>query len=220
MTNLKCKFIAFTLGFILLGSLDLIASTRTRPESPTMTVGQPNLIKDTIQHVGDLFGGGVIFLVDKTGHHGLICSMSDIKKHLPIEIRQQIQKTSSETNNQAARKDLQLKIISEDNSQNAKIACESYTNSNYGTGIFSDWYLPTIDNLELLYKVKDVINKALGDYNQKAIDLLTKMYWSDSKSFDDLFGYQDWAFDFENGNRATSRRPPPSLFGIRAIRSF
>jgi hypothetical protein len=220
MTNLKYKSIALTLGLISLVSYDLIASIWTHSKSSTMIVGQSNFIKDTIHHVGDLFGGGVVFLVDKTGHHGLICSMSDIKKYQPIEIREQITKIYSQTNNQAARKDLELKIISEDNTQNAKIACDGYTNSNYGTGIFSDWFLPTLDSLDLLYQVKDEINKTLGGCDQKAVDPLAKTYWSDTKFFDERFGYQDWAFDFRNGNRASSRRPPPNMFGIRAIRSF
>lgn len=220
MLKLKFKSIALTLGFISLGSFYLIASTWTHTESSTMIVGQTTFIKDTILHVGDLFGGGVVFLVDKTGHHGLICSMSDIKKYIPSEIREQISKTYSQTNSQTARKDLEIKIISEDNSENAKKACESYTNSNFGTGIYSDWYLPSIDTLELLYKLKDVINKVLEACDQKAVDLLAKTYWSDSKFFDELFGNQDWAFDFRNGNRSTSRRPPSDIFGIRAIRSF
>jgi hypothetical protein len=220
VANLKCKFIILTLELISPGSHNLIASTLIRTESISIIAGQSTLIQGTIYHVGDLFGGGIIFFVDKSGNHGLICSMSDINKHLPVEIREQISMASGENNNQAARKEMELKMIAEDNSQNAKIACEGYTNSNYGTGIFSDWYLPTIDNLELLYKVKDVINKLLGGCDQKTADLLTKTYWSDSKFYDELFGYQDWAFDFTNGSRASSRRPPPNLFGIRAIRSF
>jgi hypothetical protein len=111
-------------------------------------------------------------------------------------------------------------MISEDNSQNAKIACDGYTNSNYGTGIFSDWFLPTIDNLELLYKVKDVINKVLGDCDQKVVDPLAKTYWSDSKYYNELWGYQNWALDIRNGIRSSSRLPPSNFFGIRAIRSF
>jgi hypothetical protein len=48
--------------------------------------------------VGELFGGGVVFSVDESKQHGLICSMSDIRdpvssqldlKQDPIPIKSQ-----------------------------------------------------------------------------------------------------------------------------------
>lgn len=188
--------------------------------SSDIDVKQLCLNLDTIHHVGDFFEGGIIFYVDESGYHGLICSLSNISKYLPVSIKEQIKKAFNKKNNQE-RRELEFKIISEDNAQNAKKACESYINIDYGTGIFNDWYLPSIDNLNLLFKNKDVINNVLKDIDQKTVDLLSKTYWSDTKLFDELFGYyQDWALDFRSGSRVTTKLPPPDIYGIRAIRTF
>jgi acyl-CoA hydrolase len=51
----------------------------------TTNFSHPNIERDVVSdndsnrhYIGELFGGGVVFWVDTTGQHGLICSMTDI----------------------------------------------------------------------------------------------------------------------------------------------
>lgn len=207
MKRIKCLV---TIFLLIKSTTNLLGFSDPNHPSASLNV----LHQDTIKHfVGEFYGGGIVFHVDNSGRHGMICSLSDIRIYkqpqLPREKMTNSKDVPSYKNNDA---DIQ--------GTDAIRCCDGYTNSNYGTGIFSDWYLPTIDDLEILYKVKDIINKALESYDKNTTDPLTKMYWSNSKFYDELFGYEYWAFDFKNGNRATSRRPPPGITGIRAVRAF
>lgn len=220
MTNFKCKSIAFTLGLISFGTYDLIASTWTHSESSTVIVVEPTLINDAIHHVGDLYGGGVIFFVDKTGQHGLICSMSEIRDPKSLELfRRQDPRPLT------GRKDSAFiinQVFAVDNPDHAKELCDYYSNSNYGTGVFSDWHLPTLDELKTMYKVKDELNKVLENYNKALIDPLAKCYWSSTIANSEDLG-DNWQFDFSEGSPVLwvkTNRSIPGRYYVRAIRAF
>ncbi len=81
--------------------------------------------------------------------------------------------------------------------------CNDYTNADTGTGVYSDWYLPSKDELNKLYLNKTVIGGFAGDF-----------YWSSSE-----YGSSGaWYQDFNNGKQ--------NLYGkngnlwVRAVRAF
>lgn len=214
MIHFKFNSIAIFLALFSLETYNLIGATWTHSESATVIVEQSNLIKDTIHHVGDLFGGGVIFFVDKTGQHGLICSISDIRDSKSIN-----QFSKQDPTKLKGRKDSAVlinQVFAVSKPERAEELCNNYTNSNYGTGVFSDWYLPTIDQLEIMFKVKEAINKALENFNNDIIDPLNKIYWSASKTYNESMG-SNWIFDFNNAARGTTNLP---LVFIRAVRAY
>ncbi|MCX6328187.1 MAG: hypothetical protein NTZ85_01550 [Bacteroidia bacterium] len=174
-----------------------------------------SLTNDTIKHyVGEQFGGGIIFYVDNTNKHGLICSLSDIYDPVASSFYGKQDPTSLK-----GRKDsLQLinQILSISNPEKAAELCNNYLNSNYGTGQYSNWYLPTIEELEMLYRAKDLVNKSLAKYNKKVVDYLDKVYWSSSRMNDDLRG-TNWLLDLESGGLITTNLP---IVFVRAIRAF
>jgi len=154
--------------------------------------------------VGEVFGGGIIFQLDDSKMHGLICSLSDIRDA-------SVQKISDYPTN------VGTSSSSISNPDRAIDLCASYINSDFGTGRFSDWYLPTIDELKILYQVKNTINASLEKYNPKITDNLDKTYWSSSKVKTDLIPANQ-LMDFENGTLIIfSNRP---LTFVRAIRKF
>jgi hypothetical protein len=215
MTNLNCKSIALTLGLISLGTHNLMASNWTQLNSSTLIVRQSSLTNDTIHHVGDLFGGGVVFFVDRTGQHGLICSLSDI-----VDLKSLQQFSKQDPTKLKGRKDSAVlinQVFAVRKIEHAEELCDNYTNSNHGTGEFSDWHLPTLDQLEILFLVKNEVNKALKDFNKTKTDPLNKEYWSSSRNYDDLMMGSNWIFDFNNGSRGFTNLP--SVF-VRAVRDF
>lgn len=220
MTHLKCNSIDFFIALILIGTCDSIAASLIHPESSIMIVRESRLINDTIHQVGDLFGGGVIFFVDNTGHHGLIYSMSEIRDPRSLELyKRQDPRPLKGRKDSAA---LFNQVFSVDNPERAEELCINYTNSNYGTGVFSDWYLPTSDELERLFKVKQIINKILENYSKAIIDPLDKIYWSSSKIYDEVIG-SNWLVDFDGGSLviySKFRRSLPGKFFVRATRTF
>jgi hypothetical protein len=167
----------------------------------------PNVTKDTIHYVGELFGGGVIFYVDASLKHGLICSMSDIRDPLST--------TPDRSSPKAKTVPLELKQAVK-NPDRASEICETYTNSNYGMGQFSDWYLPSIDELKILYSSKNEVNQSLKKYNQKITDFVDKVYWSSTKMSSEIQN-TNWLLNFDGGAQMTTNR---TVTCVRAVRKF
>lgn len=81
--------------------------------------------------------------------------------------------------------------------------CDDYTNTDTGTGAYSDWYLPSQEELNKLY-----LNRAsVGDFS-------VAFYWSSSENYVDLALGQY----FGNGTQYGSSKSTRTRF--RAVRSF
>jgi hypothetical protein len=144
-------------------------------------------------YIGELFGGGIVIAVWKVAgvEKGLIASLTDISTVIPwsnitsTEIGVTAQdKIDGQPNTNA--------IISQpgQTSSAAKL-CDDYTNVNTGTGIYSDWYLPSILELNQCYFASYVVNTILGVTNGFKF-YTNATYWS-STEFSNATAY---AIDF------------------------
>jgi hypothetical protein len=155
-------------------------------------------------YLGEEFEGGVIYYLYKDSggvEHGLIVNKAE--QALTIW-----QNTGTLTGADRT----------EDGAYNTSLMTDSPAEV-YVTGLtdggFTDWYLPSIDELNLLWDNRYSANKAL-----RAIvgaDLLsnTDNYWSSTESTD----AKAYFFNFFNGNTFTNFKTTTSYSG-RAIRSF
>jgi len=132
-------------------------------------------------YIGELYGGGIVFWTDSTGNHGLIASSEDISgpyvwSNVVLVIGKKAQsKTDGRSNTKA--------IIAQKGHKNsaAKICVE------YSAGGFKDWYLPSIEELKLLFSARKILRKKFGD-NVLTIDY----YWSSTE--DEIHGAWYWSF--------------------------
>jgi|BarGraNGADG00212_2_1021979.scaffolds.fasta_scaffold01369_6 hypothetical protein len=170
-----------------------------------------------IHFVGELFGGGVVFYVDGSKQHGLICSLSNIRDAKSIELYNK--QDSKYLKGRPDSSVLMNQVFAVNNPDRANELCDNFTNSEYGTGHYSDWHLPSIDDLKILYTVRNVVNKSLSKYSTKIYDNLDKMYWSSTKLTDDTKG-TNWLLNFDGGSLVSTFRPVPGTTFVRAIRSF
>ncbi len=83
--------------------------------------------------------------------------------------------------------------------------CNDYTNTDTGTGVYSDWYLPSIGELDHLYTNRAAIVGFSNEY---------KYYWSSSE----YNNWNAWDKNFINGNMYGSKINPNAL--VRAVRTF
>jgi hypothetical protein len=226
MKNHNVKFIAFFLAIILVQTKIMVVANKSSPESCIVINSESRQTYDTIHHVGELFAGGVIFYVDVTGQHGLICSLSDIKD--PDSYRLFNRQDPKALKGHPDSTFIINMVFAVDNPEHAQELCDNYTNPNYGTGAFSDWYLPTRDELEILYRVKDQINKVLENYDEVLTDPLAEYrnYWSSTKFYDQLYDvhaicivpFHGGSFSFLAWDR--NSKHPPGQYYVRAVRSF
>jgi hypothetical protein len=80
-------------------------------------------------------------------------------------------------------------------------------------GKYSDWYLPSREQLKLLYVVKSEVNEGLGKVSSAKL-LQNKLYWSSSEKDANSAWYVHFKVGEVNGGYKSSNGC------VRAIRAF
>lgn len=163
-------------------------------------------------YIGQQYGGGVIFHIwtDSIGtQHGLIVSMTD-------------QSTSAAWSNvtgSALGQSAQSLFDGEGNST-AIASQPGHTNSaaklclDLVSGGQSDWYLPSLDELALLYRSRFNVNGTLSTI--AVADLLP--VWADYWCSTEFTPSSVWYFSFYNGSVAFNDKS--TQYRVRAVRKF
>jgi hypothetical protein len=189
-----------TAVLFFLGIISCTKQNATKPVSDTSSAGVSTSDKAVAAFsIGQHFGGGIIFYIDNTKQHGLIAATSDQGTGIAWYNGQNkvtnATGTKVGTGNANTRK---IVNVQGKNGTYAALLCFNYKN-----GGFSDWYLPSKDELNLLYQQRNVVG-GLGATN----------YWSSSEvskgtAWDQEFG---GGFQFKDNKSFT--------LNVRAIRSF
>ncbi|WP_034261244.1 hypothetical protein [Altibacter lentus] len=168
--------------------------------------------QDIIFEIGDAYQGGIIFYIDSTGEHGLIAATVDLPKATwgcigntsPIAQNQEIGSGITNT----------LAILS--NCSEPGIAAR--VASEFDFNGYTDWFLPSINELALLYEHREIIGGF--DESEGAI------YSSSTEFFPVGTGehLNYWVYDFgvspviPDARKLNTNKETPSI--IRVIRSF
>ena len=172
------------------------------------------------RYVGELYGGGVVFWVDHTGQHGLIVSMVDIGSELEWSNVSDIE--IELTNDWDGASNTTVIIEQSGHTSSAAQLCIDYVNSDYGTGVFSDWYLPSIAELNIIWKNFHAVQKALSNQeNKTAVPIGKNLYWSSTEANAErafIFIFLDY-WD-PGGAPAVRRKDIEYNSKVRAIRAF
>jgi len=172
----------------------------TSTGSGTLTWTTP--ATSTTHYVGELYGGGIVFSVYKGSdglEHGLIVALTE--------------QASTKWQNTGA---LVNATRSEDGGFNTALMTNSPA-ANYITSLGAGWYLPSIDELTLLYNNRYNVQKALraGSYSLLSN---TGVYWS-STEFEN---YSAYGFTFGGAGNGGSSYPDDKTnpFTVRGVRAF
>jgi len=160
--------------------------------------------------VGDFHEGGIIFYVDTTGEHGLVCAITD-QSTSAIWCGASTAITAAQGTGRGTGNSNTLAIVSEcttgDPADNAGHIC-----ANLSLNSYTDWFLPSKDELDLMYQSKAVIDIAAVANGGTAF---ANSYWSSSEYND---GHA-WRQNFGGGNQfyyiKTTFAGP-----VRAVRVF
>lgn len=157
--------------------------------------------------IGDFHSGGVIFYLDGTKEHGLVCSVIDPMQSTlwgcpdlvnfganGIEIGTGTQNTSD--------------ILNACNEPNiAAAACANFESNGY-----DDWYLPSKDELDSLYQHRDIVSEVSLLNNGSRLN--AGEYWSSSHQTTNTV----WIQNFNAGNQFGDYKDAEHY--VRAIRYF
>lgn len=182
------------------------------PEGPIGASGPqgPPGIGCLTHYIGEQFGGGVIFHLwrDNDGvEHGLIVDVSNLSTSQVWSnvtgFIGQAQSTWDGLSNSNAILMLPGLVSS---------AAELCLDSNNGGQ--SDWYLPSVDELSLLWQNRYSVNKTLATISGALELTFSASYWS-STEFNDTVSF---AFTFMNGYAAGTNKF--NTHWVRAVRAF
>ena len=184
-----------------LAALLFVAISCTKENIKTPSSLQAQTTDASIQAftIGQSYHGGIIFYIDGTGQHGLIAATSDQGTGIPWQPGgNKLTNATGIANGTGASNTATIVSVLGNTGNYAALLC-----SNYSSGGFSNWYLPSKAELNLLYKKRAVVG-----------GLSSTNYWSSSevsrgKAWDQEFG---GGFQFKDTKSFT--------LNVRAICSF
>jgi hypothetical protein len=161
------------------------------------------------RYIGEKFGGGVIFYLWKDENniqHGLITSIVDQSTFVQYSNVYGNIGASTTWNGQL---NTSLMAAQAGATSGAWKLCNDYVYNG-----FTDWYLPSVDQLNLLYNNRFLVNKALATVSG-ATQLAELDYWSSSQV--SAF-FNAWTFYFSSGSSFVQDKSINKA--VRAIREF
>jgi len=175
------------------------------------------IISEHKYQIGDFAQGGIIFWLDETGEHGLVCSISDqggsgYRWYAGTDGLTRAQGNGSyagEANTSliiAA-----LLVIGDDGNPYAAYTCSVYDTTVDGK-TYGDWYLPALDELDQMYLNKTIIDATATANGGTAFT--NDVYWSSQ----DYIANAAWGKSIDDGSVHNYLKS--SIRRVRAIRAF
>ena len=164
-------------------------------------------------YIGEIFGGGIIFNIyeDSLGNqHGLIASLKDLSSSCPWGFPDLAVPNCNSSWDGAS--NTRAFIAAGGKSYFAIGLCASYSFQGY-----SDWYMPSIDEFNLLFNQRFLINKILEqDGDPSTNGIAQRYYWSSSQQTASHAWYFNAGAGFADDGSKNNLTDPH----VRAIRSF
>ncbi len=165
--------------------------------------------------VGDFAQGGIVFWVDETGQHGLVAAKVDQDGGSGIQWYNG-SSTDTEAHGDgvyAGEMNTMLIIANQGSNSNDYAAgvCANYTVTESGV-TYGDWYLPSKEELNLMYQNKATIDATAGANGGSGF--ASAYYWSSTESYYD----SAWLQYFGNGYQSGASKHYAGR--VRAVRAF
>jgi hypothetical protein len=170
----------------------------------------------TSYSVGDIAQGGVVFWVDETGQHGLVCPLEDLSPGTRWYAGTNGYTRAKGNGPFAGEANTSIIIaahvaIGDDGASYAAYEC-SGLEITIGDKAYGDWYLPSLEELYLMYQNKETIDAITVTYSGNAF--ASTSYWSSNEQDDTTA----WLLNFGTGILDFSDKS--NAYKIRPIRAF
>ena len=174
----------------------------------------------TKYQVGDFAQGGIVFWVDETGEHGLVCAKSDQDGGSGVRWHAGTNGVTRATGDGPFSGELNTLIIissqvsiGDDGDDYAAQICNDLQITEGGK-TYGDWYLPSKEELNLMYQNTVTINTTAT--TNAGVAFATKAYWSSTEYTNDYVWYQY----FSNSSGSQNLNYKFTTNRVRAVRAF
>ena len=155
-------------------------------------------------HLGEVYGGGVVCYVDSTGSHGFIVSSVDISAGTAwSNVNATLIGATAESQWDGLSNCAAI-TAQAGHTTSAALLCRIYMGGGY-----SDWFLPSLDQMIKIHLAKIEIDKVLGTNSMSS-----NWYWSSTE----LAANTAYLFSYASGTYNNTTKN--NSFKVRAIRSF
>lgn len=152
--------------------------------------------------IGEHFGGGIIFYLNKSGEHGIIAIEQDLEEPAVWAYRDTITNAIASKPGSGAKNTERIFHILGDPGEEAEdyaaIECREFSING-----FNDWFMPSKDELNEMYKQKEII----GGFRPYA-------YWSSTEATISKAWFQNF------GNGAQIKASKIYSYALRPVRYF
>ena len=164
--------------------------------------------------IGDFAHGGVVFYVESCGTKGLVAAIEDQSSGIKWRGGVDNYFTMASGDEIYAGKMNTSIIISvhsakDDTDEHAALVC-----ANYDGGGFGDWYLPSKEELNLIYQNKSTIEATASSNGGSGF--ANDYYYSSTE--DESDSDRAWSQHFENGSQGSGNKYGTNY--VRAVRAF
>lgn len=163
-------------------------------------------------YVGELYGGGIVVSVWKetNSEHGLIASLKDLSTGMAwSNIDSAIGKTAQSPMDGLS--NTKAIISQRSHSYSAAFLCDTFSMGGY-----TDWYLPSVIELNLCSEASYIVNSVLGDTYGFNIN---SSYWSSTES-PNASGTYSRIINFDYGAGGYAFPKKYNVYRVRATRKF
>ena len=172
----------------------------------------------TTYSIGNFAYGGVVFWVDETGQHGLVCAKEDLSSTTRWYAGTYGNTQAKGDGPYAGKANTSIIIsaqvaIGDDGSTYAARACNELQITEGGK-TYGDWYLPSKDELNKMYQNKATINATATAVGIGGSVFVNNSYWS-STEYESNYA---WKQHFNNGVQSFYDKYYPIV--VRAVRAF
>ncbi|MDD4822107.1 MAG: DUF1566 domain-containing protein [Bacteroidales bacterium] len=176
-------------------------------------------IEVRIYTVGDYAFGGVIFYLFQPNdpgyvegeQHGLVCAKEDQEDGIKWNNGSSISTGATGTEIGTGQTNTAAIVRVQGEGSYAAKVCDNYSFSGY-----SDWFLPSKDELNQMYVQKNIIEATLLANGGHAFVTYAPIYWSSSEKSD----RDAWTQSFSSGSQASGSPYKTSSWNVRAVRAF
>jgi len=169
----------------------------------------------TTYSVGDFAQGGIVFWVDETGQHGLVCAKEDQDGGGGIQWHNGSYTDTEAHGDGICSGEMNTMLIIANQGSNsdnyAAGVCANYTVTEGGI-TYGDWYLPSIEELNMMYQNKGIIDPTALETGGNAFN--SSYYWSSTEYFTN----SAWFRDFGGGSQSGGYKDIKAR--VRAVRAF